>query len=99
MSFFYEKRNMQIRINYDQSRCRFLLIINNISYFEFPNHLSGRIELNSVKLLDGRMAFSIENLRKLKRQHIGHNSITSVSLTGLSCTTAENLQQLIQFIA
>ena len=67
MSFFYEKRNMQIRINYDQSRCRFLLIINNISYFEFPNHLSGRIELNSVKLLDGRMAFSIENLRKLKR--------------------------------
>ena len=99
MKFFYDKRNMNIEINYDQSKKRFLLIINNNSYFEFPHHLSGRIELNSVKLLDGRMAFNIENLRKLKRTSIGHNPITAVSLASINCTSNEDLQQLFAFIA
>ena len=45
------------------------------------------------------MPFNIENLRKLKRTSIGHNTITSVSLTSINCTSAEDLQQLFNFIA
>ena len=99
MKFFYDRRSMHIEINFDQTKKRFLLIINNISYFEFPHHLSGRVELNSVRLLDGRMAFSIENLRKLKRTSIGHNPITAVTLSSINCTSGEDLQQLLTFIA
>ena len=99
MKFFHDQRNMHIEINFDQTKKRFLLIINNISYFEFPHHMSGRVELNSVRLLDGRMAFSIENLRKLKRTTIGHNPITAVTLSSINCTSGEDLQQLLTFIA
>ena len=67
LSFFYENRNMQVKVDYDPKAKRFTLSLNSKSYFELQHHMTGQIELNSVKFLDGRMPFSIESMRKLKR--------------------------------
>jgi len=83
---------MQIKVDYEQKNNRFMLYINNVSFYDLPHHLSGQIELNSIKILDGRMAFSLESMRKLKRSSVGHNPITSISFNGISCTSQEDLK-------
>ena len=44
------------------------------------------------------MLWSVEALRKLKRQAIGHTPITSISLSGINCSTSKELNELLNEI-
>lgn len=74
------------------------MYLNGQNFENLPFYLSGTIELNNVKLLDGRMLWSADALRKLKNQALGHTPITSVSLSGINCSTSKELNEVIETI-
>ena len=51
-----------------------------------------------MKLLDGRMLWSPDALRKLKNQTLGLNPVTAISLSGINCSTSKELNEVIETI-
>ena len=77
---------------------KFPLYLNGKSFEDLPFYLSGTIELNQMKLLDGRMLWSPDALRKLKNQTLGLNPVTAISLSGINCSTSKELNEVIETI-
>ena len=64
-----------------------------------PVHLTGYIRLNFVTILNGRIDFSLDKLHRLKISKLGHNPVVAVTLSGISCSSSQVLNDLIKFVA
>ena len=98
LTYTDQKRGIQIEARMDQLNQNFPLILNGQNFDDLPFYLSGTIELNQKKLLDGRMLWSAEALRKLKLENVGHSTVTSISLSGINCSTSKELNEVIETI-
>ena len=52
-----------------------------------------------MTVLDGRIEFTPEKLHRLKIGKLGHTPIVAVTLSGISCSSSEVLNDLMKFIA